>query len=175
MKSTDRILAKRYARAYDELSKDNDSAVQACQALSVAAQALKQAQSFMCSPAVSPQIKQNFVRAVFGKQPQVEKFLCTLLQAKRYYLLDTCVTQVQRLADERQGIVRARVETAFALSAEQKKKTEEILSRFSGKQARAQFAVRPELLGGLRACMEDIFIDGSLQGKFKKLEEELIK
>ena len=175
MKSTDRILAKRYARAYDRLGKDNAAALQACAALSSAAKALKQAQNYMSDPAVSCVAKTAFIHHIFSGQPQIDKFLCALLQAKRYYLLDACVEQVQKLTDLRQNIVRAQVQTAFELSAAQKKQVEETLSRFSGKRAYARFEVKPELLGGLRARLEDTLIDGSLQGKFKKLEEQLCK
>ena len=175
MKSTDRILAKRYGRAYDELSKDDSSAVEACRALCAAAETLAKVCHYMYDPAVSSAAKMAFVHQVFSSQPQVENFLRALLQAKRYYLLEACVREVQKLADKRLNIVRARVQTAFELSAEQKKKVEETLSSFSGKNAQADFAVNPELLGGLLVKMEDVLIDGSLQGKFQKLEEELTK
>ncbi len=175
MKSTDRILAQRYARAYDGLNKNPSHAVRACHDLHAAAVALQQAQSYMRDPAVSSAEKTDFVHTLFNDRPQVENFLCALLQAKRYYLLDACVLEVQKLADERLGIVRAQVETAFELSAAQKEKIEAVLSEFSGKHAQADFKVNPQLLGGLRARLEDTLIDGSLQGKFKKLEEELNK
>ena len=175
MKNTDRILAKRYARAYDELSKEDSVVMQACDSLRVAAEALKQAQNYMRDPAVSSAAKTTFVRSAFGSQPQIESFLRTLIEAKRYYLLDACVEEVQKLADKRLGIVRPQVETAFKLSDIQKKKIERVLSEFSGKQAQAKFRINPALLGGLRAQVEDTLIDGSLQGKFKKLEEELTK
>ena len=175
MKSTDRILANRYARAYDKLSKNNSDALRACQDLLAAGTALRQTQSYMRDPAVSVMEKTDFVHTLFQNQPQVENFLCVLLQAKRYYLLDLCLAEVQKLADKRLDIVRAQVETAFELSAEQKKKVEEVLSDFSGEHAHADFKVNPALLGGLRARLEDTLIDGSLKGKFKKLEEELTK
>lgn len=175
MKSTDRLLAKRYARAYDKLSPDNASALQAAQQLAAAAQALRVAQAYMRDPAVCPAAKKELVHAAFAQQPQVEKFLQTLVSAKRYYLLEACADEVQKLTDRRQGIVRAQVQSAFALSDEQKKKTEEVLSTFCGKKVRAQFEVQPQLLGGLRIRTQDTLIDGSLQGKFKKLQEQLSK
>ena len=175
MKSTDRILAQRYARAYDALSKNDSDATRACQALCAAVQALRQAQGYMHDPAVSSAEKTDFVHALFKQEPHVENLLKALLQAKRYYLLEPCAAEVQKLADKRLGIVRAQVETAFELSAAQKKKVEEVLSEFSGKHAQANFKVNPHLLGGFRARLEDTLIDGSLQGKFKKLEEELTK
>ena len=175
MKSTDRILAQRYARAYDALSASDSAATRACQLLCMAAQALQGAKAYMRDPAIPSADKTAFLHFLFSDQPQVEHFLCALLQAKRYYLLDRCVVEVQKRADKRLGIRRAQVETAFELSDEQKKKIEAVLSKFSGAHVQAQFQTNQELLGGLRAQLGDMLIDGSLQGKFKKLEEELNK
>ena len=175
MKSTDRILATRYARAYDSLSSTAQAAQAACASLQQAAQALQYARNYMADPAVSSAQKIQFVQSLFAQQKQVADFLAVLLTEKRYYLLEACAAEVAKLTDGRLGIIRAQVQTAFDLSDAQKKQVADTLSRFSGKQARAQFEVRPELLGGLKVRMEDTLIDGSLQGKFEKLEEELIK
>ena len=175
MKSADRILAGRYARAYDALNADAAQATAACEALRTCAAQLSVARSYMQDPAVKTAEKQAFVQQLFGAQTQVVHFLNTLLAAKRYYLLDACVQEVQRLLDERQGIIRPQVQTAFELSDVQKKKVEEALGQFAGKTARAQFEVRPSLLGGLQVRMGDVLIDGSLKGRFEKLQKELLK
>lgn len=175
MKSADRILARRYARAYDALSADAARAAAACQALRTAASALEQAQSYMQDPAVPTANKVALVETLFGPEKQVAGFLAALLAAKRYYLLPYCVEQVQNLSDERQAIVRPQVETAYTLSAAEKKQVEQVLSQFTGKTAQAQFTVRTELLGGLRARIGDTLIDGSLKGRFEKLQQELTK
>lgn len=175
MKSTDRILAKRYARAYDALSVTAAQAADAAQALGCAAAALAQVQSYMCDPALSTGQKISLVQEVFGKQQQVACFLAELLKAKRYYLLEACTEEVQHFLDQRQGIVRAQVQTAFALSEAEKKQVQEVLSKFTGKKAQATFAVQPDLLGGLRARVGDRLIEGSLKGRFEKLQQELIK
>ena len=175
MKSTDRILAQRYAKAFDAISATAQQAATACAALQQAAALLKQAQAYMQDPAVSSATKIAFVQELFGAEDYISRFLAVLLEEKRYGLLDDCVQQVQQLLDERQGIVRAQVQTAFALSAQQQKQVEDALSKFTGKTARGQFEVRPELLGGLKARVGDVLLDGSLQGQFQKLQEELIK
>ena len=175
MKSTDRILAKRYARAYDALSKDSSQAQKACEALCVAALVLKQAHAYMQDPAVQTAQKQAFVQELFGTDKKLNGFLLALLSAKRYNLLDACATEVQNLLDERLGIVRADVQTAFELTPAQKKQVEKTLSKFTGKTAQSVFFVEPELLGGLSVRMDDILIDGSLKGRFKKLQEQLVK
>ena len=175
MKSADRILAQRYGRGFDSLSRSTEEAAAACEQLRAAAAALKQAKPYMQDPAVASSDKKAFVGQLFGEENKVSSFLKVLLSAKRYYLLDACVAEVGRCLDKRQGVVRAQVQTAFMLSDAQKKKVEQTLSTFTGKTAQASFEVRPELLGGMRARIGDTLIDGTLQGRFAKLQEELTK
>lgn len=173
MKSNDRILAQRYSRAFDALSGSAQQAQQACSQLAAAAEQLKQAACYMQDPAISCAAKISWIHELFGPTGQVVDFIATLLQAKRYYLLDSCVQYVQQLCDARAGRVRAQVQTAFALSAQQQQQVQEALSQFTGKTVQAVFAVEPELLGGLRVRMEDTLIDGSMQRQFEKLKEIL--
>ena len=175
MKSTDRILAKRYAKAFDALSATNQQAQTACEQLVVAAASLRQAVRYMQDPVVSSQEKTAFVQQLFGKESQIVCFISTLLRAKRYYLLEACVQEVEHLLDVRNGMVRAQVQSAYELSAAQQKKVEEVLSQFIGKTVQADFAVKPQLIGGLRVRIEDTLIDGTIQRRFEKLQEELIQ
>ena len=175
MKSTDRILAQRYARAFDRTSQTTDQAAAACEALGQTAEQLKQAAVYMQDPAVATAEKIKWVCELFAQNKKVTDFITVLLQAKRYYLLGECVEQVRRLLDIRRGIVRARVETAFALNAEQQAHISQKLSEFSGRTVWAQFAVEPQVLGGLRVHMDGLLIDGTLQNQLQKLQQELLK
>ena len=175
MKSTDRILAQRYARAFDGLSQSAQQAAACFEALRMAAEQLKQAQTFMQNPAVSSVQKKAFVQDLFSSEKEVVAFLSALIEAKRYYLLDECVKEISLLLKNRQGIVHANVQTAFALTQEQKQRVEEALKVFSGKNIEATYEVEPSLLGGLRVRLADVLIDGSLKRKFEKLREEITK
>lgn len=175
MKSTDRILASRYARAYDALSRDTAQAAAAYEALREATEALSHARAFMQDPAICTAKKQAFVQELFGSNSQVTFFLHTLLSAKRYYLLPACTQEVGALLDERQGVVRAQAQTAFELGPTQQKKVQEAISQFTGKNAQVHFDIDRTLLGGLRVRVGDVLIDGSLKGCFEKLQQELMK
>ena len=175
MKSTDRILAKRYAKAYDALSTNAEQASLSCQALCQAAALLTQARPYMQDPAVPTAEKIAFVQQLFGAQQTVTQFLAVLLKAKRYYLLDACVVDVQDLLDARQGVVRAEVQSAFELTQDAKQKVQQVLSSFTGKKAVGHFTTDKNLLGGLRVRIDDRLIDGSLKGRFEKLQEQLTK
>ena len=175
MKSTDRILAKRYAKAYDALTNTPEQAASACQALRQAAALLAEAGSYMQAPAIPTAEKIAFVQQLFGEKQTVTQFLAVLLKAKRYYLLDACLSEVQDLLDARQGVVRAEVQSAFELTQEAKQKVQQVLSTFTGKKAVGRFTTDKNLLGGLRVRIGDTWIDGSLKGRFEKLQEQLTK
>lgn len=175
MKSTDRILAQRYAKAFDALSGNTEQAQARFDALLTATEVLKQAQTLMADPAVASAEKVAFAQEVLQEDKTVACFISVLLEAKRYYLLEECLRQVYDLLDQRLGIVRAKVKTAFALTEEQKKKVEEALSSFTGKKARAQYETDAALLGGICAQVGDVLIDGTLKRRFEKLREELTK
>ena len=172
MKSADRILAGRYARAFDALSKDGAEASAHFAALRQAAQALRGAKAYMDDPAVPSADKLAFAKQALSADKRVEGFVSALLEAKRYYLLDACVDEVGALLDSRLGIARAKVQTAFELTPQQK---EEALGQFAGKDIRAEYKTDPSLLGGLCARLGDVLIDGTLKGRFEKLQEELTK
>lgn len=175
MQSTDRLLARRYAKAFDGLSATPAEAAAACEALQAAAAALQAARSYMQDPAVPSADKKELVQTLFGTQPQVAGFIQELLAAKRYHLLEACTAEVQHQLEKRQGIARAQVQTAFALNAAQQKQVEEALGHLGGQTVRAEFTVRPEVLGGLKVRMGDTLIDGTFQRRFEKLQEELSK
>lgn len=175
MKSADRILAGRYARAFDSLSKNGAEASARFGALKQAAQILRGAQKYMDDPAVPSADKLAFAKKAFAEDKSVAGFVSALLEAKRYYLLDACVEEVRALLDNRLGIARAKVQTAFELSAEQKKRVEEALGEFAGKEIHAEYKTDPSLLGGLSARLGDVLIDGTLESRFAKLQEELTK
>lgn len=173
MNSSERIAAQRYAAAYNELSSSTEEAVRRAADLQAAAQALAAVQTVMQSPRVPTEEKKKAVRAALQATPQTAAFVELLLEAKRYALLGAITQEVQLLAEERQGIVRADVLSARELTSTQKQETEQALSaRYNAKVA-VSFAVNPALLGGLKIWCWGELIDGSLQGRLAKLQEEL--
>ncbi len=175
MNSSDRIALQRYAAAYDGLSASNEEAVRRAADLRAAQQALASADEYVTSPRVSLLQKKETVRAALKDAPQTAAFIELLLDAKRYSLLPAIVRQVDELLDGRLNIIRAQVYSAQELSAEQKKKTEEALSARYGGKAEASFHTDPALLGGLKIWCRGELVDGSLQGRLAKLQEELTK
>lgn len=173
MNSSDRIAVQRYAAAYDGLSTTDEQAVRRAEDLRAAARALDAVRTYMTSPRVKTQQKKQTVRAALQQAPDTASFIELLIDAKRYALLDAVTRRVGELLDNRLGIVRAEVVSARALSAAQQKETQDALSSRYGGRVEAVFTVDPALLGGLKIRCRGELIDGSLQGRLAKLQEEL--
>ena len=175
MTSTDRIAAERYAAAYNALSTQTQEAVSMAQQLASAAQALAEVKMYMTSPRVSLQAKKQLILTAFGSLRKTASFVILLLEAKRYHLLDSIVLRVNELAEERQGILRARVVSARPLTSQQQEETQKALSSRYGKMVQAVFHTDEKLLGGLKIYCQKELINGSVQTRLQKLQEELIK
>lgn len=175
MNSSQRIAVQRYAAAYDLLSKSDEEAARRAADLTAAAQALLPAAGVLNAPHISLAQKKAAVRASLSAVPQVAAFVSVLLEAKRYALLPAIVEQVQARVDARQGVVRAQVFCAQALTSAQQTRVQDVLSARYGATVKAQFHEDKTLLGGLKIWCNGELIDGSLQGQLVRLQEELIK
>lgn len=175
MKSSDRILVGRYAKAYDELSACAQEAARRFEALRDAAEGLAAAGTVMQNPKVSIQQKEELVKTVFAGEPLVSHFIMTLLSAKRYALLPEITREVEALLEKREGVVRAQVASAQPLTDAQKKQVETTLAAREQKHIRAEYTTDEHLIGGLKILCNGILIDGSVAGRLRKLQEELTK
>ena len=175
MNSSQRLAVTRYAAAYDALSATSEEAALRAKDLAAAARALANVQALLTDPAVPMAQKKQAVRQAFVQQPQVGAFIEVLLEAKRYAWLPQIVRQVENLLDNRLGIIRAKVFSAGPLSAQQQAQTVRALESRYAKKVAASFEEDPSLLGGLKIWCCGELIDGSIQGQFSRLQEELTK
>ncbi len=174
MNSTDRLAAKRYAAAFNQLSSTTQDAVSRAQELALAAQALAEVPAFT-APGITPDKQTQVLQVALKKMPQVAAFVDVLVKAKRFTLLPEIVKEVQALTDARRHILRAQVTSAGELPAEEKKHIEDVLSSRYGQTVEAVFQTDKNLLGGLKIYCNGELVDGSLQGQLNRLEEELLK
>ncbi len=174
MNSSDRIAVQRYAAAYNDLSHTSEEAFQRAADLRTACEALSTAAEYMTSPRVPSEQKKKMVKEALKGAPLTAQFVEVLIEAKRYALLAPISTQVRALLDERLGITRAEVVSARELSAVQKEDTLQALSSRYGGKVEASFSIDPTLLGGLKILCRGELIDGTLQRRLAKLQEELI-
>ena len=80
----------------------------------------------------------------------------------------------QHLLDEKNGIIRGQLQTAYPLNERQLDLLNKQLNRITGKTVVITERVDKELLGGFIVRMQDTVIDSSLKNQLFKLRENLL-
>jgi F-type H+-transporting ATPase subunit delta len=130
---------------------------------------------FLLSPEVLTESKLAFVGAVFSARtdPLVANFLRLLVDKGRIGLLPEIAVAFRGLVEEEQGVLRARVESAVPLAADQETRLKQDLDRLTGKQVVLEKAVVPSVLGGVVVHLGNRIIDRSLRRGLERLAAHL--
>jgi len=175
-------VAKQYAQALADLAFAPGSTITAAQvasqlrAVEQISQASAELRTILLSPAVPPARKRSVMARLtepLGLSRLVRNFLFVVIDRRRIPLLGAIREAFERLVDEREGIVRAQVRTAWELRPEHRAKLEEALERLTGKQVRSEYVLDEELLGGLVLRLGSTVYDGSLRGRLEALGRRL--
>lgn len=175
-------VAKQYAQALAELVFAPNSAASAervgaeLRALEELTRSSAELRTILLSPAVPPARKRAVIARLtdpLGLSRLVRNFLFVVIDRRRIGLLGRIREAFERLVDEREGILRAKVQAAAELRAEQRAQLEEALARLTGRQVRSEYAVDEELLGGLVLRLGSTVYDGSLRGRLEALRRRL--
>ena len=98
-----------------------------------------------------------------------------LTRRKRMYALSGIANELDRLSDQRAGIVRATVVSAEPLSESYAEKLADELKAMTGKRIVLDQRHDPELLAGLVIRIGDQVIDGSARTKLAELSAHLLQ
>jgi F-type H+-transporting ATPase subunit delta len=96
---------------------------------------------------------------------EAQHFVRLLIANDRLTLLPEIHRLYEELKHEREGIVEAKIASAFPLDDTQLKNLVAGLERRFKRQVQPQVAVDPQLIGGVRIAVGDEVIDGSVRGK----------
>jgi F-type H+-transporting ATPase subunit delta len=176
-------VASRYARALVDLvlrpgaGLEPHAAIDQIRGIETAIRSSAELRNVLLSPAVAPARKRAVIArlaASLGIAPLVRNFLFVVIDHRRTDLLDEIREAFETLVDERLGVVRADVTSARTLSPGQQRELQEQLSRLTGKQVRMEYAVDPNLLGGVSARIGSTIYDGSVRGQLDGLRRRLV-
>lgn len=103
------------------------------------------------------------------------RLLILLGERNRIALLPAVARAARRLADQRAGRVRAEVESATPLTPEAKDQLRRALERRTGRTVEMTVTIDPSLLGGLRARVGSVVLDGTLRAQLDGLREQLLR
>jgi F-type H+-transporting ATPase subunit delta len=96
-----------------------------------------------------------------------------LIESNRVGEIGAIVDEYERLADAAAGRVRATVTTAIELSAHDRDRVADELSRSLGKEVRLRVEVDPRILGGLKLQYGDRLVDASVATRLQQLRRTL--
>src|SRR6266850_2888621 len=115
-----------------------------------------------------------FISILSGKlSGDAENLVRVLAENDRLELLPEIRERYEALRNEREGVVEAEVQSAFALSDAQVKDLVSRLEKKTGRKVRARVTLDKELIGGIRVLLGDKVIDGSARAQLGALENAL--
>ncbi len=127
------------------------------------------------SPKLSGDQKSSLLLSVAGDRlgNGMRNFVHILVDADRVTLLPEIRALFEALRDDAEGVAKATIESAMALSPEQTARFTTALEKRFGKRIEATVRVDPALIGGARITVGDTVIDGSVQAKLDAMAQAL--
>lgn len=174
-------LSRRYARALVEIGAEQQQVEQYGDELSrVSATVSGNASLRMLleSPTLAIEKKSALmgdVAAALQLSAGMRHFIGLLVAKDRMKYIGQIESNYREFADERSGVLRARVASAVALSADEQGAIRQGLEKKTGKRVELAVQVDPALLGGLKTEFAGKVYDGSIRTQLQRIEETLNK
>lgn len=172
-------VARRYARAAVLAAQEQggrervDAVLSSLRGFHAAYQTSGELREILHNPALIS-AREQVLAAVVAKlamPDEAAKLLHLLVGRARIEILPHVVTEVETIADELAGRLRAYVTSVIPLTDAQEKRLSEALSRRVGVKVVLSAEVAPEILGGLVCRVGDLTLDGSLSRQLANLRE----
>jgi len=115
-----------------------------------------------------------FISILAGKlSGEVENFVRVLAENRRLEVLAEIRVQFEALKNERENVVEAEIQTAFALDEAQRADLIARIGKRTGRKVRARVIEDKSLIGGVRIVIGDKVIDASARAQLAALESAL--
>ena len=176
----DVAIARRYAQALF-MAAEKKSAIEAIGADMKAVFELDQKSNegfrlMLEAPQVPTEHKFAILESVLRPRvhPLVVEFFKLIMRKKRAFNLRDVVEEFERLVEDHQGVVRARVTSAVPLTDEETRRLVAELEGALSKKVRVVQSVEPEILGGLVVRVGDRIADKSIRSMLARLRDQLL-
>lgn len=168
--------ARRYARAVFELARQDGQIPEWSGRLAAVGALL--GEPAMAAVLTNPTIAAASRMALISTEPALLDPLGVnlarlLIESNRVADVPEIALEFDRLADEAAGRVRATVTAAIELTATERDRVTDELSRRLGQEVKLQVVVDPRILGGLKLQYGDRLVDASLSTKLQQLRRRL--
>lgn len=120
------------------------------------------------------QVAGLFISILAGKlNAEAENLVRVLAANGRLELLPEIRAQFAALKNDREGVIEARVQSAFELSDAQVRDLVQRLEKKTGRKVKATIEIDKDLIAGVRVVLGDKVIDGSARAQLAALETAL--
>lgn len=175
------IVSKRYAKALFNLGNEEGMAKleqygKSIGALGNALEQNKELRELFASPVISAEEKKNVTLSLLAKVGggDMEKRFCELLADRnRLSMLSAIAFDFDAMLNEAKGISQGRITTAIDLNADRKRAIVAQLESQTGRKLEVEFAVDPQILGGIVLSLGDTVCDASLRAQLDNLRESI--
>lgn len=169
---------KRYARAALELAVERDELESWQVSLRKIAELTEDEKivALLESPKLSFPVKKGLLEERLGEINFLALNLaCLLIRRGRLGMVDDISREYDRLLDAYHGTEHAEVITAVPLDEEDKEMLSRQLGEIMGRKVVIDARVDPSIVGGFRAKIGDMLIDGSIRNKLEALRKSLVE
>ena len=172
-------VSSRYAAALADVALEQTSADRVKSDLAAFADAYASSadlRNTLDSPAVGREAKLQVIQKLGERMnlaPAVRNFLCVLVDHHRTEMLREIQEAFRVELNARQNIAEAKVTSARALSADERKKLIEMLETQTKKKIEAQFQEDESLVGGTVVRVGSTVYDSSIRAQLDRMREQL--
>ena len=175
----DPIVARRYAAALFEVARRDDAIDVVWADLTAIERELQSSSSLrdvLLHPLATQERKIYFADKAFGDRVSAAtlSFLKLLVRKNREALIDLCIAEYRELVEALHNQVDAEASSAIPLTESQSSSLVSSLQVMTGKSVNLSQKIDPSVIGGVVVRIGDTIIDGSLRGRLRRLEEQLL-
>lgn len=171
-------VAKRYAEALFQLSRERGQLDNVQQDIELVAKSVvenEQFARFLAHPQLDAGQKKEALLNVFAAYISEisQSFLKLLIDRGRQELLPLIVKEYVALANEWRGVTAGEAVTVVSLTNHELTRLENIFSKAVGKRVQLNNVVDPDIKGGVVVRIADRVYDGSVAGKLARFQKQL--
>ncbi len=177
---SNRLVARRYAKALAGIAEDQGSLDQTRKELAAVVDLVRgnaDLERLAFYPLLAPSLKARALDAVLaaeGVSDTVRRFFGVVAGAARLNLIYELAAAFDELVDEHLGVVEASVQSAQPLTEPQSAALVAALGRRTGKTVKLNWRQDPSILGGVKAQIGSTVYDASLKGQLRLLQARLL-
>src|SRR2546426_11189467 len=174
------VAANRYAKALMDVlyPEKAESGIQQLQDFLSLLNDQPDARRFLENPTMAGDRRKRMLKEIcdaLSLDRRVANFIGILADRARLPILEEIIQAYQKLLDERLGIVRARVTSAYLLDHSEQQRLAARLEQATGKQIRMEVTVDPSLIGGVVAQVGSTIYDGSVRQQLEAFKTRLVE